>query len=477
MDFFYEAVDTSGQVVLGKLEGDNELEVQRKLQQMGYRPQSIAPSRSPVATAMPVAMETTTSIPQFTGIGATLAAPAVRQSTMALPATARQTVAPQPLARKSVTLAGNAARTAGVQSQSRSDGRFAAPTAPARSDVSNLGGVGTRDMMLFFRQLASLVHSGHNLYGALENLAGRTPNKNLAQTAREMAEQARTGGSIAEVMDHYPRIFPDHLVNTLRAGETGGFVEIALSEIAQNYEQNIALYRTAWIPKVMATQAFFLIFIAQPLFTSLFASMDFAANMALYFKLVLFRNLPLAFLLYFAIRIGAKRIQLPQYKRWRDEMALKMPPFGDLQRQNAIATFLRMLRRLYHAGVAPINAWEGAMNTAGNLVIRERLASSYHMMQQGSSLSDAFAATGLFSNQVEQMIFTGQESGQVVEMLDQATDYYQEQVEDAHRKSRFMMLRLGIIAMLVLGGGTMLWLAHTYFQGMFDFVDKNFGTD
>jgi type IV pilus assembly protein PilC len=424
-------------------------------------------------------------MPQFTGIGSTVAAPLARNATMTLPPQAltrdttqmlpQQSAAPQALARKNVTLAGNAARLVGTQSQVRPDGRVLSTPLPARSDVSDLAGVSTRDMMLFFRQFASLVHSGINLYGALENLAPRTPNKNLAQAAREMAEQARMGGSVADVMDRYPRIFPDHLVNTLRAGETGGFVEIALSEIAQNYEQNIALYRGSWIPKTMAIQAFFLLFLVQPLFSSLFSSMDMAANMALYFKLLLFRNLPIACLILLGIRYGAKRIQLPQYKRWRDEMALRLPPFGDLQRQAAIATFLRMLRRLYHAGIAPINAWEGAMSTAGNIVIRERLASSYQLMQQGCSLSDAFAATGLFTNQVEQMVFTGQESGQVVEMLDQATDYYQEQVDEAHRKSRFMMLRLGILAMLVLGGAAALWMTKTYFQGMFSFVDQNFG--
>ena len=64
------------------------------------------------------------------------------------------------------------------------------------------------------------------------------------------------------------------------------------------------------------------------------------------------------------IRWGSKHIQLPKYRRWRDETALKIPPFGDLQRHEAVAAFLRMMRRLYHAGVSPIQAWEGAMNTS-----------------------------------------------------------------------------------------------------------------
>ena len=133
-----------------------------------------------------------------------------------------------------------------------------------------------------------------------------------------------------------------------------------------------------------------------------------------------------------------------------------------------------MLRRLYHAGIMPIHAWEGAMNTASNVVIRDQLARSYELMQSGSTLSDAFASTGLFADQVEQMVFTGQQSGQVVEMLDQAAAYYEQRAEEATGKARFMMLRIGILAMLIFGGIAVCWMAKSYFAGIFNIVDNEF---
>src|SRR5262249_51949395 len=123
---------------------------------------------------------------------------------------------------------------------------------------------------------------------------------------------------------------------------------------------------------------------------------------------------------------------------------------------------------------APIHAWEGAMNTASNVVIRDRLAQSYGMMQQGASLPDAFAATGLFANPMEQLIATGHQSGQVVESLDQIAEYYQNEVAEASKKSKFMMFRFGLLALIILGGGAVIWLTQTYFKGVFDLPHKLF---
>ena len=335
-------------------------------------------------------------------------------------------------------------------------------------NASKLGGVKTRDLMFFFRQLGQLVHSGMSVYAALDNLAGRTRNENLAKTAKAMADSARTGGKVSDVMANYPRIYPEHVVGLVRAGETGGFLEIALTEIADVYDANIKLYRTAWIPKLMATQAFFMFAVAQPLFPTLFPNFE----LKLYLALVLLRNLPITFALYFLIKIASRYLQLPQYRYLRDDWSLRLPPFGTLQRLTALTNFMRVLRRLYAAGLAPGAAWEGAMYTASNVVIRDRLATAYAQMQSGATLAQAFQTTGLFQDNVEQMILTGQQSGTVVESLEQVGNYYQMQAEEATGKARFMMLRLGILAMLILGGGTVIWMAKTYFKSIFDFADS-----
>lgn len=467
MQFLYEAVDVAGQVVMGKMEAANEGEVQRNLQQMGYRSQLVAPAAPVVASSF----DRTNAFPtmkEYTSIGTVAPEQGHARTVAAAPRHA------EPLGRRSgsVVMAGHAAGVVARQGMTKTVARPGIPFIVPRPDASKLAGVSTRDMMMFFRQCASLVHSGMSIFGALDNLAPRTRNKNLAKTASEMAGAARAGGRISEVMRKYPRIYPDHIIGTVAAGETGGFIDIALEEIAYNYEQNIALYRGSWIPKLMATQSLLCLALVAFLMPAFFSHTgNVAAFVTSYLRLTLFFAVPVAAGLYVAARVAANQLQLPEFRRLRDSLSLRVPPFGDLQRQAAIAAFLRMLRRLFHAGVAPITAWEGAMNTSSNVVIRERLAASYELMQQGSTLADAFSATGLFADQVEQLVATGQQSGQVVEMLDQATDYYQEKVTEAAGKSRFMMLRLGILAMLILGGAASLWLAQSYFSGVMHYTD------
>lgn len=463
MDYLYEAVDASGRTVMGKLDAVDEGEVRRKLMQMGYRPQTVAATRP---------------------VGSVVAPPQASRSSIAVatpPAQSRMQTGAQNATRSSgITLAGNAAKVgARTTSQSQSRTSTAAPSHfllnPVNPNASKLGGVSTRDQAFFFQQLASLVKSGMTIYAALDNLAARTPHKNLAQTAREMAEAARKGRRVSEIMEIYPRIYPDHIAGMVRAGETGGFLEIALAEIALNFEQNIALYKGMWLPKLLAAQSLYLIPIMGPLMPCLLHSMNLAANVRLYlmWEMIL---LPLTALLHLAILYGMKRARLPQYRRFVDQMSLRIPAIGNLQRTVALSAFVRMLRRLHQAGVAPIDAWECAMNTADNVVIRERLATSYQMMNNGASFADAFAGTGLFDSQIENLVITGQHSGEIVESLDRAADFYQDRVYEETTKTRRAMMSFGVTTMLILGGGAMLWFVKSYFAGIFNFVDENFST-
>ncbi len=513
MNFFYEAIDTNGETVVGKVDATNEADAHRRLRQRGFDPQSIAaapdanqaaaPPRLTVSEElMPMDLNSTQMLSvQSAGSALPLlhvqSAPTlepiaqptlnaqpspmldtIAQTSPMLDTTAKSASAALPVTHSNkignITLAGNAARTgAKITLQQPSPNGLRVVQGGPQVQVSKRGGASTKDQLLFFQQLASLVRGGISIYSALENLAPRTANKNLRETALEMAETARRGSSISDVMAQNPNLFPDHVTAMVKAGELGGFLEIALEEVATSIEQNIALYRWAWVPKLMAGQALFVVALAQPLFPIVFPDAEFGR----YLTLVLLRNIPLALLLMGAISIFNKKLQTPRYRRFRDNMSLKTRPFGELQRKTAITNFVRTLRRMFHAGINPIQAWECAMNTSSNIVIREKLGDSYWLMQQGASLPEAFAASGLFTNSVDQLIMTGHHSGEIVESLDKIAQYYDQEVQQATRKSQFMIFRIGMLAMIILGGGALIWMAHTYFSGIFDYVDKMFPQD
>ncbi len=324
-----------------------------------------------------------------------------------------------------------------------------------------------KELALFFRQLASMVRAGISQYQALDTLAPKTLNPDLARVAREMADAARSGKQISRIMANYPALFPEHVVGGVEGGELGGFVEIVLDEIALEYEQELAFYKGMWLPKTLLIQQLFAIALAQPLFPTLFPNGDFKG----YVALVLLRNVPIALAVIFAVRYWLLWLKRPEQTPRRDAMLLRIPIFGDLSRQRALAAFVRMLRRLFNAGIGPIGAWEGAMRVAPNWVIREKLQEANTQIRQNVPLHDAFAATGLFANETEQLLATGMVSGQMVEMLDRVATYYQDNVDRVFKNAKFWMYRLSISLFIAMGGAVAIIMAKSYFGAIFSFAE------
>jgi type II secretory pathway component PulF len=337
--------------------------------------------------------------------------------------------------------------------------------------TANLKGATPRENALFFRQFAALVRSGISLYQALDHLQPRTRHPSLAQTVTEMREAARSGGRISDVMERYPRLYAPHVVGTVRAGELGGFLEIALDEIALEYEQEIAFYKGMWLPKALVAQALIAIAVGQPAFPTLFPNAQFLE----FLKLVFLRNLPILGLIFLLAHLFLQRMQQPQSRERRDALILKTPVFGSLARQRSLAAFVRMLRRLYAAGIGPMIAWEGAMNVVPNTVIREKLAEALKQIETGNvPMHDAFARTGLFADETEALLATGVVSGQMTQMLDRVAEYYQDSVERAFHHARFWMYRIGISLFILTTGILFIILVKSYFTGIFEFVDREF---
>ncbi len=326
--------------------------------------------------------------------------------------------------------------------------------------------VGPSDRALFFRQLASLVRAGISPFAALSDLSPRLGNPTLREASASMCAGAHAGQNLWSAMEQYPSLFAPHVVATVRAGETGGFLDIALDEIALEAEEETAFYKGMWLPKVLILQQVIALAIAQPLFPTLFPNNEPVR----YLGLVFLRNIPIAVAVAAIVRWIWFRLHAPKAAHIRDRWTLRVPIFGDLARQRSLAAFIRMLRRLYAAGLMPMNAWEGATQVVPNMVIRARLEDAQAMMQKGVPLHDAFRATGLFANEAEQLIATGVASGEVVEMLDRVADYYQNNVQRAFDASRFWMYRLAFAFFLAVSGVVVAMMAKTYFDAVFNFT-------
>jgi len=98
------------------------------------------------------------------------------------------------------------------------------------------------------------------------------------------------------------------------------------------------------------------------------------------------------------------------------------------------------------------------------------------IIRQGQSIDRALQATGLFDWETISLVAAGQQSGEIAAMLDRVAGYHEETLRERYQRASFALIRIGCLGMLILGGAAMLWMAHTYYQGMFRFVDEFFQT-
>jgi type IV pilus assembly protein PilC len=333
---------------------------------------------------------------------------------------------------------------------------------------------------VFFRQLASLLRAGNNPIQSLSQIADQpSMPESLQAAARAMLANAHLGQPLSEAMERFPRLFAPHVVGMFRAGELGGSLDVICDEIATHYEQEHALWRKLWIPRLLLLNGIGMLLLVLPLFPAFYYGMargDVSQFYQRYVALLLTRSLPI-FLAVMFVTVGVWWfLDLPANRRWKDAVVMRLPVFGALNRQRALAVFLRTLHRIFAAGVPAISAWEAAAPSAGNVFVREKLIEALPIIRQGQSIDRALQATGLFDWETISLVAAGQQSGEIAAMLDRVASYHEENLRERYQRASFALIRIGCLGTLILGGAAMLWMVYTYFNGMFRFVDEFFKT-
>lgn len=333
---------------------------------------------------------------------------------------------------------------------------------------------------VFFRQLASLLRAGQNPVNALSQIADQpSMPESLQAAARAMLANAQLGQPLSQAMEQFPRLFAPHVVGMFHASELGGSLDIICDEIANHYEQEHALWRKLWIPRLLILNGVGMLVLALPLFPAFYYGMargDVSLFVKRYTVLLLTRALPV-FLLVAIIAGGVWWfLDVPANRRWKDAFVMRLPVFGGLNRQRALTAFLRTLHRMFSAGVPAVSAWEASAPSAGNMFMYEKLIEVVPIIRAGEGIDRALQATGLFDWETISLIAAGQQSGEITTMLDRAASYHEETLRERYQRASFALTRLGCLGTLILGGAAMLWMVYSYFNGMSRFVDGFFGT-
>ena len=327
-------------------------------------------------------------------------------------------------------------------------------------------GVGTRDIVIFTRQFATMINSGLPLVQSLDILADQTDNQYLRKTIQDVLYDVESGHTLADAMGKHPKIFTELFVNMVAAGEAGGILDTILLRLATFLEKNDALVRKikgAMIyPAVIFTVAglaviTLLIFVI-PTFQQMFEAAG--VPLPLPTRVVIMMS---QFLQAYWWALGAGVIASVLLIRYAygtdggrlaiDRLMLILPILGDLQRKAAVARFTRTLGTLVSSGVSILEGLEITAKTAGNRVIHDAVMGSRASIAGGETISGPLKESGVFPPMVVQMINVGEQTGGLDEMLTKIADFYDEEVDAAVEALLSAMEPIMIVVLGVVVGG------------------------
>jgi type IV pilus assembly protein PilC len=326
--------------------------------------------------------------------------------------------------------------------------------------------IGTRDVVIFTRQFATMINAGLPLVQSLNILAQQTENKALAEITRAVVYDVESGNTLADAFSKHPRGFSDLYVNMVAAGEAGGILDTILLRLATFLEKNDALIRKVKgamvYPGVIMTVAgiaiaILLIFVI-PVFQTMFASVSM--ELPLPTRIVIgLSDLLIGYWWAVLGVIGLAAFGIRRYygttpgRKNIDSLLLKSPVLGDMLRKSAVSRFTRTLGTLISSGVSILEGLEITAKTAGNMVIHDAVMASRQSIAGGETIAAPLEKSKVFPPMVISMIAVGEQTGGLDEMLTKIADFYDEEVDVAVSALLSLMEPMMIVVLGVVVGG------------------------
>lgn len=300
------------------------------------------------------------------------------------------------------------------------------------------------DMVVFSRQVATMVGAGVTLMQALDVLGEQMDNAKFQSIIYDMKRDVESGKSFSETLARHKRVFSALYVNMVRAGEQSGSLDEILDRLASYLEKANALRKkvnAAMIYPAVVTAFAILITLGMmtyviPKFADIFAGLGAELPGPTQFLInvsdVLKQQFVLVLGTIIVIVIGGRLFLSTRGGRyWFDRNILKLPVFGPLLLKVAISKFTRTFATLTRSGVPVLNALDIVGKTSGNAYIERLVESLRTSVREGESISGPLAQRKIFPPMVVRMIAVGEETGELEAMLTKIADFYDEQVDAA----------------------------------------------
>ena len=302
------------------------------------------------------------------------------------------------------------------------------------------------DLLVFFRQMSVMLRSGVPLSQGLELLAENMTNKKFGACIFDISKKLNSGEDLSSCLSSYPRIFAPITVGLIEAGETGGILSKVLERLALLLEAQskikgqitgALIYPIAVLVLAVTISLALLIFIV-PTFDDMFKSMGAELPALTGFMLTLSRVVTSvgffigAPVILFIISYLYKTSYATRKGRlFFDNLFLKIPLFGDLLLKSELASMSDTLSTLINSGISLVEAIQRCINASNNAVIKSALTRSISLITQGQELSFALGTAKVIPKLLVSMVKIGEETGALSFMLENLSNFYKREVEEA----------------------------------------------
>lgn len=344
------------------------------------------------------------------------------------------------------------------------------PTAATKGRRRRHYRVTSDDLVIFCRQLATLLGAGVTILKSLDIIAQQVASTKLYNVIRNMQKNMEAGLSLHETMAKHPTIFSELWVNLVESGEASGNLAVVLSRLATYLERNAAFKRkiisALLYPAILVIAGtgalLFLTIKIIPTFEDLFKGFNLDLPFLTRILMAVSRFTRKFFLLFLGLFIVAvflfrKYIKTRGGRIKYEKFKFSLPAFGEFFKVLVMERFSSEMATLVESGVPILYSLEISEHSVGNLVMAGIIHDIKEAVREGRTLAQPFEKSGFFEPMVVQMVSIGEEIGELPQMFKRINVFYQENAETFLTRfstmfEPFMLIFMGIVIGLMVVG-------------------------
>jgi type IV pilus assembly protein PilC len=311
--------------------------------------------------------------------------------------------------------------------------------------LSRANKVKPKDLVIFTRQLATMINAGVPLVRSLATMQSQTESEALRTHLSQISHDVEGGIAFADALEKHSMIFNPIYINMIRAGEAGGILDEILKKLAEQQEKDAGIrakFKSAMTyPMVLigitVTVFIALMTIVVPKVGTIIADLT-GGELPTMTKVMLgISDVILGFwYIHITVVVGGsiylrKFLKTPKGRETRDRLLLKIPGIKLIVTKIVVARFSRIFASLMSAGVSVLDSLEITAKALGNVVVEKELMAGAKNVANGEPLSQSLMNSKVFPPIVGQMMSIGEETGQSDTVLIKVADFYEEEVDAA----------------------------------------------